>query len=46
MNNDYGLEEIQKSLLDILIDIDRVCRENNINYSLIGGTILGAIRHK
>ena len=32
--------------LDMLIDFDRVCRNNNINYVIFGGTMLGAIRHK
>lgn len=32
--------------LDILMDIDRFCRENNIRYSLCGGTLLGAVRHQ
>ena len=33
-------------LLDMLLYIDDVCRKNNIKYSLIGGTLIGAIRHK
>ncbi len=32
--------------LDMLVDFDRVCKENNINYSVLGGTLLGAVRHK
>lgn len=32
--------------LDMLIEFDRVCRENNIKYSIISGTLLGAVRHK
>lgn len=40
-----GLER-KKILLDILLDIDKFCKENNIRYFLIGGTLLGAVRHK
>ena len=32
--------------VEILDEIDRVCKKNNIEYFLIGGTLLGAIRHK
>ncbi len=32
--------------LDMLVELDRVCRENNINYRITGGTLLGAVRHK
>ena len=40
------LEEIKKIEVDILKDIDRVCRKNEIKYSLAFGTLIGAIRHK
>lgn len=40
-----GLEEQKKILLDILIDFDRVCRANDIEYSIAYGTLLGAVRH-
>ena len=40
------LAEIKKIELDILIDVDRVCRQEKINYSLAFGTLLGAVRHK
>jgi lipopolysaccharide cholinephosphotransferase len=33
-------------MLDVLCVTDEICRENDIRYSLSGGTLLGAIRHK
>lgn len=41
-----SLREIQKRLLIILIDFSKYCEEHNLKYSLAGGTVLGAIRHK
>lgn len=41
-----SLQEIKLAELEILIEFDRTCRENNLNYSLAGGTLLGAVRHK
>lgn len=38
--------EAKKIQLEILIELDRVCRENNIKYALYFGTLLGAVRHK
>lgn len=32
--------------LDMLVEVDRVCRENKIRYGICSGTLLGAIRHK
>ena len=40
--NNLQLRDIQ---LDILLEVDRFCRENGIKYSLCGGTLLGAVRH-
>lgn len=40
------LREIQLAELDILLEFDRICKENGLRYSLAGGTLLGAIRHK
>lgn len=32
-------------LLEMLKYLDKICRDNNINYSLIGGSLIGAVRH-
>ena len=39
-------EHLQRCLLDIAIDINDLCDNHNIQYSMDGGTLLGAIRHK
>lgn len=39
-------KEVQQLALGALVYFDKVCREHNIRYSLNGGTLLGAIRHK
>lgn len=39
------LEDMRSSQLALLDRFDVICRENNIRYTLAGGTLLGAIRH-
>lgn len=39
------LRRIQLVELDILLELDRVCRKHQIDYFLCGGTLLGAVRH-
>ena len=39
-------EEIKNQQLQMLIFFDNFCRKNNLKYSLAGGTLLGAVRHK
>ncbi len=43
-DNLYGMRDVQRTLLDMTLEIDRVCRECGIEYSLLGGTMLGAVR--
>ena len=40
------LHEIQEIELKILRELDRICEKYGLHYSLSGGTLLGAIRHK
>lgn len=39
------LRKQQLRMLEILLYIDKVCKENNIKYWLSSGTLLGAVRH-
>ncbi len=40
------MTELQKKILELLTVFDKFCRENQINYVMLGGTMLGAYRHK
>lgn len=39
------LRKMQLRLLDILVEIDKVCRKHDIQYWIDFGTLLGAVRH-
>lgn len=39
------MRQVQVNLLDILVEFDRVCRKNGIEYWLDSGTLIGAMRH-
>lgn len=41
----YDVSYVWETELDILDAIDRICRRNNLKYSLAYGTLLGAVRH-
>ena len=41
-----SLREIQLAELEILIQFDAYCKKHHLRYSLCGGTLLGAVRHK
>lgn len=40
------VREIQMAALDVLLEIDRVCKKNEIEYMLAAGTSLGCVRHQ
>ena len=42
---ELDLDGIKKKLVDTFKIFDEICRKNNINYSLIGGSLIGAVRH-
>lgn len=43
---DTLLDKIHRTELDIMREIDRICRKHNLTYFLSCGTLLGAVRHK
>ena len=40
------LEECKAFVADILHRVDRICRDNNLIYFVLYGTLLGVVRHK
>ena len=43
--DDATLRKIQMIQLEMLQEVDRICKKCNIHYNIIAGTLLGAIRH-
>lgn len=43
--NELSLASIKKIQLDILEDVAKFCKNNNIKYTLYFGSLLGAVRH-
>lgn len=43
---ELSLDEQKSVLLSILVELDDFCNKYDINYSLGGGTLIGAVRHK
>lgn len=46
MKRSININDLKQIQLDILTYLDAFCSSNGINYSLSGGTAIGAIRHK
>lgn len=41
-----NLSKVQNIILEIFKQVNSFCVDNNINYYILGGTLLGAVRHK
>ena len=41
----YTIRQYQEAALEILKEVDRICRKNNITYFLMYGSLIGAVRH-
>lgn len=42
----YDLREHQQVMLEMLREVDRICKKHQIQYTLFAGTLLGAVRHQ
>jgi lipopolysaccharide cholinephosphotransferase len=45
-NNDIPIKDIQNKLLEMMIIFHDLCIKHDIKYYMLGGTMLGAVRHK
>lgn len=45
-NEELTTKELKSVLLPMMDSIDKFCREHSIRYFILGGTLLGAVRHK
>ncbi|MDD3335626.1 MAG: LicD family protein [Eubacteriales bacterium] len=45
-DNAYGMEAIQQSLWNMMREVDAFCRAEKIEYTALGGTMLGAVREQ
>ena len=43
---DTELRTLQLTILDIALEFQRICEKHNLKYFLIGGSLLGAVRHQ
>ncbi len=42
----FVLTPLQFRMLELVLEIDEICKKHNITYYLTGGSVLGAVRHK
>jgi len=46
MNKEINSEQLKELETELLSAVDKICQQENLRYSLGGGTLLGAVRHK
>lgn len=42
---DDEIAKLKRTEIEIMDELDRVCRKHNIEYYMVGGTLLGSVRH-
>lgn len=42
----YDIDLIHSHLLDMMSEFHKICIENNLTYYIVGGTCIGALRHR
>ena len=42
----YDIKALHQKILAILLAFDKVCRSHGLRYTICGGTMIGAVRHK
>ena len=40
------MTDLQFRMLELVLEIDEICKKHDITYYLTGGSVLGAVRHK
>ena len=43
---EYNVDEVHSRILQILLAVDKCCREHRLDYYIWAGTMIGAVRHK
>lgn len=46
MNRELSLEQVKQIEIDLLEAVDSICKQEEFRYSMGGGTLLGAVRHR
>ena len=41
----YDMDILHSRMLEIAVEVDRICREQGLKCSLYGGSVIGAVRH-
>lgn len=42
----FNVRELQLKEIELILELDRICKKHNIKYYLSWGSVLGAVRHK
>ena len=44
--SDEELRQVQEIQKELIQEVKRICRKHSIHFCMVGGTMLGAVRHK